>query len=374
MSVADFDVIVIGGGIAGVSAAYALSPTHRVCVVEAEETLAQHSTGRSAALLFDNYGSAATRPLTKASRPFFAEPPPELTDAPLLTSRGALWIARADQMDDLEQIRRDGAAFGSPSELLTPDQAHEMVPVLRSELLVAALYEPDPTDIDVAAAHQAYVRGLRANGATIFTSARVSGLTRAAGRWTVEAGHHRLIAPALVNAAGAWGDNVARLAGVDPVGLTPMRRTAFMVIGDEAWSRWPFVVDAEHEFYFKPDGPQLLCSPADETPVEAGDARPDSLDVAWAIEKINEATTLGIRSVRSEWAGLRTFAPDREMVIGPDPSAPGFFWLVGQGGTGIQTAPGAADLVAALVREEPISAKLAATGLDPARLAVDRLR
>lgn len=374
MSAEKFDVIVVGGGIAGVSAAFALSGTHRVCVLEAEAVLAHHSTGRSAALLFDNYGSAGTRPLTKASRPFFTDPPAELTDVPLLTPRGALWLARPDQMDGLEQIRREGAEFGSASALLTPDEAHEMVPVIRPELIAAALYEPDPTDIDVAAAHQAYVRGLRSNDATVITAAPVGGLTRTGAQWTVTAGEHQLTAPVVVNAAGAWGDDVAKRAGVEPVGLTPMRRTAFMVGGDAAWAEWPFVVDASHEFYFKPDGSQLLCSPADETPVEAGDARPDAMDVAWAIEQINQATTLGIRSVRSEWAGLRTFAPDREMVIGPDPTAPGFFWLVGQGGTGIQTAPGAAELLATMVREEPLSPLLAGTGLDPSRLAVDRLR
>jgi len=182
-----------------------------------------------------------------------------------------------------------------------------------------------------------------------------------------------------VNAAGAWGDTVASLVGLSPVGLQPLRRTAFMVTGDMDWAAWPMVVSAAHDYYFKPDGPQVLCSPSDETPSEPVDARPDPLDVALAIEKINEATTLEIRSVRSEWAGLRTFAPDRDLVIGPDPEEPTFFWMVGQGGTGIQAAPATAELLAALVRGESVPAHIEAVGVDledvsPARPALAEAR
>ncbi len=229
-------------------------------------------------------------------------------------------------------------------------------------------------DLDVAALHQAYVRGLRARDGRILTSAPVSSVEERGIDWLVQAGPHELTATTIVDAAGAWGDEVAELAGVEPVGLTPMRRTAFMVAGDPAWSDWPMVVNVDHDFYFKPDGSQLLCSPADETPSPPCDARPEMTDVALAIERINEATTLEIRSVRSQWAGLRTFAPDRAMVIGPEPSAPGFFWLVGQGGTGIQTAPAAATLLAAQVRGEPLPAQLDQAGVDPHRLGPARLR
>lgn len=369
-----FEVAVIGGGIAGVSAAFELSSTHRVVLVEAEETLARHSTGRSAALFFENYGAEAIRPLTLASRPFLSSPPSGLTDVALMTPRGALWIARPDQAETLDRIAEEGRRTGGDPDPATPAQAVERVPVLVEERLAGGLWEPDPMDLDVAAIHQAYVRGLRSRGGEILTSAPVSSLQRDGAAWSIRAGSRTLIAGTIIDAAGAWGDEVATLAGVEPVGLTPMRRTAFMVTGDARWSDWPMVVNVDHDFYFKPDGSQLLCSPADETPSPPCDARPEMTDVALAIERINRATTLGIRSVRSQWAGLRTFTPDRAMVIGPEPSAPGFFWLVGQGGTGIQTAPAAAMTVAAQVRDEPLPALLEEHGVDPDRLGPARLR
>jgi D-arginine dehydrogenase len=178
----------------------------------------------------------------------------------------------------------------------------------------------------------------------------------------------------IVDAAGAWGDIVAERAGVAPVGLVPKRRTAFMVAAPRGSATWPMVIDADERFYFKPDGEQMLCSPADTTPSDPVDARPEEVDVASAIERINAATTLGIRHVRSEWAGLRTFAPDDAMVIGMDPDVAGFCWLVGQGGTGIQTASAAARLAAASIERDPPPADLLAAGLDPAAVAVDRLR
>ncbi|MGA7272241.1 MAG: FAD-binding oxidoreductase [Acidimicrobiia bacterium] len=369
-----FEVAVIGGGIAGVSAAFELASTHKVVLVEAEENLAHHSTGRSAALFFENYGAEAIRPLTLASRPFLSSPHPDLTDVPLMRPRGAMWIARPDQAGELDQIAEEGRRTGGDPVQLTPSEACRRVPVLIEQRLAGGLWEPDPMDLDVAALHQAYVRGLRARDGRILTSAPVSSVEERGIDWLVQAGPHELTATTIVDAAGAWGDEVAELAGVEPVGLTPMRRTAFMVAGDPAWSDWPMVVNVDHDFYFKPDGSQLLCSPADETPSPPCDARPEMTDVALAIERINEATTLEIRSVRSQWAGLRTFAPDRAMVIGPEPSAPGFFWLVGQGGTGIQTAPAAATLLAAQVRGEPLPAQLDQAGVDPHRLGPARLR
>jgi D-arginine dehydrogenase len=178
----------------------------------------------------------------------------------------------------------------------------------------------------------------------------------------------------VVNASGAWGDLVAGLAGIEPIGLQPMRRTAFMVPGDAACADWPFVVDIEERFYFRPDGAQFLCSLAEETLSPPIDPRPEMADIAIAIDRINEATTLGIRTVSSQWTGLRTFAPDREMVIGPEPGTPGFFWLVGQGGTGIQTSPACGALVAALVTGTPPPPELDAAGIDPDQYSPDRFR
>lgn len=366
------DVVVIGGGIAGVSAGYHVAATHRVVLVECEAQLARHSTGRSAALFFENYGAAAIRPLTIASRDFFTSPPADLIDAPLVTPRGALWIARPDQEEILSAIATEGRATGSRIIDLSPRQVAERVPVIRPERLAGGLWEQDPLDLDVAATHQAFLRGLRRRGGTVMTSSPVTALQRRGSRWRVTAGTEAIDAAVVVNAAGAWGDEVAARAGVAPVGLQPLRRTVFTVAGDAAFAGWPMVVDAGHEFYFKPDGVQLLCSPADETPSEPTDARPDPLDVARAIDRINEATTLAIRSVRSEWAGLRTFTPDRAMVIGPDPAEPGFMWLVGQGGTGIQTAPAAGELVATLLRGDDLAPTLEEAGVEPAALAPGR--
>lgn len=365
-------VVVVGGGIAGVSAAYHIADTHQVVVVEAEPHLAQHSTGRSAALFFENYGAPAIRPLSLASRAFFEDPPADLVDGPLVSDRGALWIGRPDQADTLAAIASDGRATGSRIIELDPGEVAERVPVIRAERLAGGVWEPDPLDLDVAGIHQAFLRGVRRRGGFVISSAPVTSLTRGGGRWEVEAGGQVIEATAVVNAAGAWGDEVAALAGIPPVGLQPLRRTAFMVAGDAAYAGWPMVVDADHDFYFKPDGVQLLCSPADETPSPPTDARPDPVDVALAIDRINEATTLGIRSVRSEWAGLRTFTSDRAMVIGPDPGEPTFFWLVGQGGTGIQTAPAAGELAAALIRGDDLSPALTGAGVDVSSLAADR--
>ncbi|HEY5649894.1 MAG TPA: FAD-dependent oxidoreductase [Acidimicrobiia bacterium] len=343
------DVVVIGGGIAGVSVAAELSTNRAVTLLEGESTLAYHTTGRSAALFFGSYGHPDTLPLTRLSHEWFENPP---TDHPVLSLRGALTVAFSGDLPELE-----GGITISGSE------AVDLVPVLDGTRLIGAVWEPDAADMDVAAIHQAYVRILRSNGGEIVTSARVTLLERGSP-WRITTAAGTWEADIVVNAAGAWGDEVAMMAGLAPVGLVPKRRTAFMVTAPPNSERWPLVTDAGHHFYFKPDGLQLLCSPADETPSEPCDARPQDVDIALAIERINEATTLGIRSIRSSWAGLRTFAPDGSMVIGPDPDDETFFWLVGQGGTGIQTAPAAAQLAAGLIDGDP---PMSGDPFDPAR-------
>ncbi len=368
------DVLVVGGGIAGVSVAYELAATHRVVLAETEPQLAYHTTGRSAALYFENYGHAAIRPLSKASRRFLEEPPPELCDVPLLSPRGGLTVARHDQVELLDEAEEEGLAAGTDVRRLDVDGCLELVPAFRRDLVAGGLWEPDAADIDVAALHQTYVRGIRVRGGEIRRAAPVTALSPTGDGWRARVGDEDLAVDVVVDAAGAWGDEVATMAGVDPIGLQPYRRTAFMVPGREEWRDWPMCIGVAHDWYFKPDGIQLLCSPADETPSDPCDARPDELDVAIAIDRINAMTTLGIRSVRSAWAGLRTFAPDRAMVIGPDPDAPGFVWLVGQGGTGIQTAPAAARLAAALVRGEEPDRDLVELGVDPEALGPGRLR
>lgn len=358
-------VVVIGGGIAGVSAAAHLAPEAEVTLLEMEETLAYHTTGRSAALFVVNYGADGIRPLARASEPFLESPPEGSTDAPLLTDRGLLWLATPEQMPKLESIAAEGQASGARSQLLESVEVAKLVPVVKSDRLAGGLYEPTAQDIDVAGLHQAFVRIARSHGARIETGAPVTAMRKSDAGWEVTTPSETHSAETVVNATGAWGDVVAEMAGVDPVGLQPKRRTAFMVPGDETYARLPMVVDTDQLFYFKPDGVQLLCSLAEENPSEPTDPRPRMEDVALAIDRINEATTLSIRTVNSQWVGLRTFTPDREMVIGEDPESEGFFWLVGQGGTGIQTAPAYGSLLASLVLGKDLPADLAQAGVDP---------
>jgi D-arginine dehydrogenase len=250
----------------------------------------------------------------------------------------------------------------------------DLVPVMNPEHLAGGLWEPNAQDIDVAALHQVFVRLARRNGAEIRTSSPVTGMSPATGGWRVETPIGSIDCTAVINAAGAWGDQVAALGGVEPIGLQPMRRTAFMVPGDKSYSGWPLVADADDGYYFRPDGSQLFCSLAEENLSPPEDPRPRMEDIALAIERINTATTLDIRTVNSQWTGLRTFSPDRDLVIGEEPTAPGFFWLVGQGGTGITTAPAYGALLASQVVGEEPPPELAEAGFDPKSTLPARFR
>lgn len=349
------DVVVVGGGIAGVSVAGRLAERGvSVVLLERETSLAYHTTGRSAALFIENYGHPSIRGLTRASKAFILEPDEGLADNPLYSPRGVLTVADASHRDRIDEELRNAGSLGVDVRELDSDEALRLVPVLRPEYAASAIYEPDAFDLDVGGMHQAFVRLLRRHGGEIVTDAAVVEMHRT-DAWEVRTTAGSFNADVVVNAAGAWGDDMASMAGAQRIGLRPMRRTAFMVPGTDESSHWPSVADVGDSWYFKPDGDQLLCSPADETPCEPCDARPEEVDVALAIDRINEATTLGIRSVRSAWAGLRTFAPDRSMVIGFDPEADGLFWLVGQGGTGIQTAPAAAQLSADMIQRSDLA-------------------
>jgi D-arginine dehydrogenase len=362
------DYVVIGGGIAGVAAAAHLAPHGSVTLVESTSTLAYHTTGRSAALFIINYGTEGSRPLTAASEDFFDNPPEGAADGPLLSERGLLWVADESSRHKLDDIVSNG------SDLLDIDDARHLIPALRPERVVAAAYEPSARDIDVAALHQAFVRIARNHGAEIHTGTGVTSIRKEGPGWTVTTGEQTIPCGAVVNASGAWGDEVAAMAGVPPIGLQPMRRTAFMVPGSNAYHHWPMVAEADQRFYFKPDGVQFLCSLSEEVPCHPCDPKPRMEDIALAIERINEFTILGIRAVNSQWTGLRTFAPDRNLVIGEEPEAPGFFWLVGQGGIGIQTSPAYGSLLASLATGTPLSQGLQAAGVDPAATDPARFR
>jgi D-arginine dehydrogenase len=371
------DAVVVGGGIAGVSAAHFLAQEGAaVLVVEREPVLAHHTTGRSAALYMENYGSVPVRRLALASRPFLAAPPDGLADADLLSPRPALEVGGPGRAEELDRRAARGTDLVSGIQLLSPAEVVALCPVVRVEQISGGVLDPGSMDIDVMALHQAFVRGLRRAGGAVRTAAPVVALDRVGGNWRVRMPDGELTAPIVVNAAGAWGDQLAGLAGVRPVGLRPLRRTAFTVgVPAEIDPRaWPLVHDLDEGWYFKPEGDGLLCSLADEAPDEPRDPRPRDEDVALALDRINAATTLGLRSVRTAWAGLRTFAPDRMPVVGVDPEVPGFVWVAGLGGVGIMTSPAVGMLAAASALGRPLPAPLAARSVEPADYSVQRLR
>lgn len=341
------DVVVIGGGIAGVAAAAFLSARAGVVLLEREAVLAHHTTGRSAAQYIEHYGGRVNERLTVASRAFFTSPPDGFAATPLVSPRAALNVGT---VADLDALAAEAKAGGNDVVALNASEARAICPALRPEWVAGGVLEPGALDIDVAALHQGFVGRARRNGTTIVVNAGVRRLERNGGRWQVFTDDTRFEADVIVNAAGAWGDEIATLAGVRLIGLQPLRRTAFTVAAPPDAGGWPLVHAVDGAFYFKPESAgQLLCSPADESPSAPCDARPEEIDVARAIDHINEATTLAIRHVRSQWAGLRTFTPDRAPVLGFDDEVDGFVWHVGQGGTGIQTAPAAGRAVASLV-------------------------
>ena len=370
-------VVVIGGGIAGVSAAYALanhSNNPDVVLVEAESQMAQHSTGRSAAQYIENYGAMPVRSLTKASHRFLNDPPDGLADTPLLSNlRPVMTIGDAESSDAIDANLAEGQATNPHICELSTAECLELWPLLKPEAAARGVLEPHGEDIDVAALHQALVRGFKRAGGTVRTSYRVDSARPDGQGWQVETTHGTIGADIVVNTAGAWADQVAASAGVQRVGLVPRRRTAFMVGSPHPDSHsWPLLTEVNQSWYVKPDGPQFMGSLADETPSEPVDAKPEEMDIALAIERINNVTNLNIRSITSSWAGLRCFVADRAMVIGPDPEHASFIWCAGQGGTGIQTAPAAGQLVADYALDGSPSKHLLDFGLDPEALSPSR--
>ncbi|MBM3482629.1 MAG: FAD-binding oxidoreductase [Alphaproteobacteria bacterium] len=370
------DIVVVGAGMAGCSAAYELSASHRVVVIEREAMPGYHSTGRSAALFTEAYGNRVVRALTVASRAFYEAPPAGFTYHPMLSPRGAMFVAPAEQMTALDKHFRDTHELVASIRRVDAKEARRIVPSLRETYVVGAVHEPDAMDIDVNALHQGYQRGLKARGGQIMTDAELLGLEHRGGWWRLTTKAGSVEAPVVVNAAGAWCDEVATLAGAKPVGLVPKRRTAIIFDGpaEHDFGRWPLVADVGETWYIKPESGRLMGSPADETPMPPCDVQPDELGIATTAHNIEQATTLKVAKLHRKWAGLRSFVADKTLVAGYDDAVPGFFWVAGQGGYGIQTAPAMGQTVAALVNSKPLPAQVADRGVTEADLSPKRLR
>jgi D-arginine dehydrogenase len=371
-----FDIAIVGAGIAGASAAYFLADHVRVVVLEQEAQPGYHSTGRSAALFTETYGLTSTRALTAASRSFLESPPAGFCEHPLLKPRGVLLIgAEADDAAMCAQIEAFRAHAPSV-RAVTKMEALALVPVLRPAAVACAMLEPDAMDIDADALHQGYLRGAKTRGARLVCGARVEQIERSGAVWRLTTRAGAFDAAVIVNAAGAWGDEIARLAGLAPLGLIPKRRTAITIDPPPGMhvDAWPMVIDFHETFYFKADAGRLLLSPADETPSPPCDAQPEELDIAIAVDRFEAATTLSVKRIVAKWAGLRVFAPDKALVAGFDPDSDSFFWLAGQGGYGIQTSAAMARIAEGWIVDHAFPADVARFGVTADDLTPARLR
>lgn len=381
-----YDFVIIGAGMAGASLAYRLGERARVLVLEAESMPGYHSSGRSAAMFMETYGTASVRALTRASRSFLTAPPIGFCDHPLLTDRGVLYIVRESQIaqreETVRQFERTGVAFGQ----ISAQEVLERVPVVRQDGLVGALEEANAKDIDVHMLLQGFLKGARRAGVEFKFDARVeTAVPRMIEGWRLALSNGETVeAGVVVNAAGAWAQALAAQFGAQPVGLQPKRRSAFTFkpcregesepLPAETFNHWPAVVGIDESFYFKPDAGQLLGSPANADPVSPHDVVPEELDIAIGIDRITRATTLQVRRPSHTWAGLRSFVPDGDFVIGWDAQVPGLFWLAGQGGYGIQTSPAASLLASNLLLAESVDLQLQNEGIDGTELSPRRLQ
>jgi D-arginine dehydrogenase len=375
------DAVVIGAGIAGTSVAYFLANHAKVLVLERESQPGIHSTGRSAALFSETYGSPQVRMLTRASRAFFERPPHGFVEHELLSPRGALVIGSREQSAQVESDYEAMRPYSRGLQLLDETQTRSLVPVLEPEFANRGLFEPGAADIDVNSLHQGFIRGLKQRGSRLECGVQIHSIERSGEEWVLEvamrgAQPHSLRAPLLIDAAGAWADEVAALAGVAPLGVEPRRRSAFLFEPPQgvATAHWPFVTSVAEDFYFKPDASLLLGSPANADPVRPHDVQAEELDIALAIDRIERATTMRINRPLRPWAGLRSFVADGGLVGGFDPATRGFFWVAALGGYGIQTCAAMGEACAHLALGRVLPAHLSDAGISAAMLGIERLR
>jgi D-arginine dehydrogenase len=370
----EHDIVVIGAGMAGASIAAHLAEHASVRLLEMEPNPGYHSTGRSAAVFCEPYGNKTVRALTRASREFFFSPQPDFTDADLIKPRAVLLIARTTQAEAFSRFLASASAEDD-IELKNAQEARALHPLLRSDESWRGAYIRNAGDIEVHELHQGYLRLLHSRRGALTTRAQVTQLEKNGDAWTVSTGLDTFRAPILVNAAGAWAGEIGSLAGAIDVDLQPRKRTACLLAPPpgQRVQEWPMLVDAEEQFYLKPDAGMLLLSPADETICEPSDVQPDDMDIAVAVDRIERATTLNVTRVTHQWAGIRSFVADRSPVVGYDPRQPGLFWHAALGGYGIQTAPALSRAAAALLMRKPMPDDLLSFGVTEAALSPLRL-
>ncbi len=369
------DFLIIGGGMAGATAAYGLAPHGRVVMLETEDTPCYHTTGRSAAFYAETYGGPGVQPLTTGSKAFFESPPEGFSPVPLWQKRGALHVAKPGALAQAHEMADALSALAPSISVVDAEAARAKAPMLRPNVVGGGVWDPDCALLDVDALHHGFLRAARRHDFKLYCNAEVGSLTRHDGLWRADTPKGVFQAPVVINAAGAWGDRLAKRARVAPVGLTPMRRTivTFPVPKAGVDPDWPLVLDLDGAWYFKAQHGRILASPGDETPSPPCDAQPEELDIAMTMAQIEKVTGWKVSTLNATWAGLRTFAPDRLPVIGFDADAEGFFWCVGQGGVGIQTAPAVAQLVASLATGAALPKSLTALGVTESRYAPQRL-
>lgn len=367
-----FDVVVIGAGLIGASAACQIAEHRSVALVEQESQAGYHSSGRSAAVLLSPYGGPLAQALTDVSREFLHRPPPGFTHFPLTSPRGAIFVANEPQLDLLNRWR---PAKPSAVQMLSGAEVAQRVPIMNPASIAGAVWLPEVEDIDAAALLNGYLKMFRARGGELLLDSQVRAIARESDCWRLSLASGEIRGTTIVNAAGAWADRIGALAGGASKGLVPTRRTMVLVNGptDVDVRSWPLVADAAESFYFKPEGGRLAVSPADCSPVAPQDVQPEEWDIAVAIERLEAATSLRVSGVANRWAGLRTFAPDEEPLIGFDPELPDFLWAAGFGGFGVQAAHAAGGCCQSLLRGEPLPENFTAAGVDLDRLSTRRL-
>ncbi len=369
-----FDFAVIGAGIAGASVGAELAADASIVLLEMESQPGYHTTGRSAAMFAPGYGPQPVRALTRASAAFYNAPPDGFATSPLLSPRDVIMIARSDQMTALDAFHAE-ISLELPVARIDAGDMCNRHPLLRENYAQAGVLDETGSHIDVHALHQGYLRVFRARGGTLRTNAEALAFVRDSGIWQIETAAGSVRAATIINAAGAWADQLATMAGAETIGLVPKRRTAMTIDAPDglAVDDLPLVVDIDEDFYMKPDAGRLLISPANEDPMPPCDAQPEELDIAICADRIEKAFDIEVRNIASKWAGLRSFVADKSPVVGYSQQADGFFWLAGQGGYGIQTCPALSRLAAATALGNGIPADILGEGLEPASLLPQRL-